>query len=132
MNKIFSPLQKFWHFLKQDTWLSWFVSLVLIIVFIKFIFFPVLSLITGASLPLVVVESCSMYHESSFDPWWESNAKWYQSQGISKSDFESFPFKNGLNKGDIIFVWCRSSPDLGDIIIFNARSNIITLSGGML
>lgn len=113
-------IKKFWDFLKEDTWQSWLVSLILIIIFIKFIFFPVLSLITATPLPLVVVESCSMYHDSSFDEWWDKNAAWYESKNIEKADFEEFSFKNGLNKGDIIFVWGRADLNLGDIIIFNA------------
>ncbi|MBX4196267.1 S26 family signal peptidase [Candidatus Pacearchaeota archaeon] len=112
--------KKFWNFLKQDTWSSWIVSFALIIVFIKFIFFPVLSFATGTSLPLVVVESCSMYHESGFEDWWSRNAAWYESKGIDKTAFESFTLKNGLNKGDIVFVWGRTSYKQGDIIIFNA------------
>ena len=115
-------LKRFWTFLKEDTWQSWIVSLILILIFIKLIFFPLLSLITGAPLPLVVVESCSMYHESSFDNWWENNQDFYISKNISKSDFSSFPSHSGLNKGDIIIVWGHSSYKKGDIIIFNANT----------
>jgi len=35
-------------------------------------------------------------------------------------EFKEFPFRSGLNKGDIIFVWGRSEYNLGDIIIFDA------------
>src|SRR3989338_1152189 len=118
-----NPIKRFWHFLSEDTWQAWIVSLVIIIICIKFIFFPLLSLITGSALPLVVVESCSMYHESSFYSWWQSNEAWYDSKDIEKADFESYPFKNGLNKGDIIFVWGHSSYKKGDIIIFNAGTS---------
>jgi hypothetical protein len=111
-------LKKFWKFLQKDTWPSWIVSLLLLVIIIRFIFFPALSFITGSTLPLVVIESCSLYHESSFDNWWDSNSGWYKSNGISKSEFSSFPFKNGMNKGDIIFVWGRSGYDIGEIIIF--------------
>jgi len=111
-------IKKFWAFLKEDTWQSWIVSLILIIIFIKLIFFPALSFLTGTPLPLVVVESCSMYHKSSFEDWWQSNSNWYENKGVEKSDFESFSLKNGLNKGDIIIIWGRSSYNLGDIIIF--------------
>lgn len=113
-------LKQFWEFLKKDTWQSWIVSLVLIIIFIKFIFFPTLSFLSESPLPLVVVESCSMYHESDFESWWDQNSEWYKSRGIEKEDFESFQFKNGLNKGDIIFVTGRGDYDTGDIIIFEA------------
>lgn len=114
-------LKNFWTFLKKDTWQSWLVSLLLLVIIIRFIFFPTLSLITGSSLPLVVVESCSMYHSSSFDNWWNQNEALYEQYDISKEDFSSFPSKKGLNKGDIIFVWGRSEIKKGDILIFEAR-----------
>ena len=117
-----NQLKKFWHFLKQDTWQSWLISIILIIIFIKLILFPALSLITSTPLPLVVVESCSMYHESNFEDWWTKNQAWYESVKITKTDFESFSFKNGLNKGDIIFVLGRNNYKIGDIIIFEAQA----------
>ncbi|MBS3081769.1 hypothetical protein J4416_02410 [Candidatus Pacearchaeota archaeon] len=104
MNRFFSNIKKFWHFLKQDTWKSWIVSLVLAFIFIKFIFFPLLSWVFLTPLPLVVVESCSMYHQDSFDSWWLRNGVWYEAHGIDKEEFEGLNFKNGLNKGDIILV----------------------------
>ena len=61
-----------------------------------------------------------MYHESSFNSWWESNRGWYESHNITKKDFELFPSKTGLNKGDIILVTSRSEQKIGDIIIFEA------------
>ena len=111
-------LKKFWDFLQEDNWKSWIVSLILLVVLIKFIFFPALSLVTSSSLPLVVVESCSMYHQSSFDDFWLLSNGWYENRNISKIQFKEFSFKNGLNKGDIIFVWGRSEYKKGDIIIF--------------
>lgn len=113
--------RKFWEFLKQDTWQSWLVSLILTFVVIKFIFFPLLSFALGTSLPLVVVESCSMYHSTrDFDQWWEQNGLWYASKGISKEQFEKFSFKGGLNKGDIILVSGRVAKSEGNVIIFSA------------
>ena len=113
-----SPLKRFWKFLNEDTWQSWLVSLVLLIVIIKFVFFPLLSFVTGSPLPLVVVESCSMYHQGNFDDWWFRYSAQYENFDIEKKQFESFPLKNGFTKGDIIFVWGRSAPKLGDVIIF--------------
>lgn len=113
-------LKKIWIFLKEDTWQSWIVSLVLVIVGIKFVFFPLLSFATGTPLPMVVVESCSMYHEASFDEWWNKNSAWYETKEITESKFKSYPLRGGLNKGDIVFVWGYSEYKMGDIIIFNA------------
>ena len=118
--KIKEIWKRFISYIKKDTWDSWLVSLVLVFVFIKFIFFPLLSLITGSPLPLVVVESCSMYHETNFDDWWFRNSAWYEQNGISKSDFMQYPFKSGLNKGDIIITWNYGEYKKGDILIFSA------------
>lgn len=115
-----NALSKFWEFLKKDTFSSWLVSLVLIFILIKFLLFPLLSLITGTSLPLVVVESCSMHHSADFDSWWDQNGLWYEKQGIRKSIFESFTLKNGFTKGDIILVKGPGQVKQGDIIIFLA------------
>lgn len=113
-------VKKFWKFLQEDTWQSWIVSLILIIVLIKFIFFPIISLITGSPLPLVVIESCSMYHNSNFENWWDAHSAIYSQYSINKSEFQDYPFKNGLNKGDVILVWDRTEYKQGDIIIFEA------------
>ena len=112
---------RFWEFLKADTWQSWLVSLILAFIIIKFVFFPGLGFIMATSLPLVVVESCSMYHSTDFDDWWERNALWYEDRDIFKQDFENFPFKNGLSKGDIILVTGRGDYEMGDVIIFNSN-----------
>src|SRR3989338_457451 len=119
------PLKKFWNFLNSDGWLSTLVTLVLLILIIKFVFFPLLSFTTGSPLPLVVVQSCSMYHEVPFDEWWQNNLAWYENQGITKEEFREFPIHKGLTKGDVIFVWGRSSYEKGDIIIFNPNEEAL-------
>jgi signal peptidase I len=119
MGKILNSLKKFWSFLKKDTWQAWLVSLVLAFLFIKIIFFPFLSFALATDLPLVVVESCSMYHSTDFDSWWESNSGWYGNKKITKENFESFKLKDGLNKGDIVLVSGWGGYKIGDIIIFN-------------
>ena len=113
-------IKSIWEYLKKDSWDSWLVSLILVFIFIKFIFFPLLSLSTGTSLPLVVIESCSMYHPDNFESWWTRNGVWYENIEITKTEFESYKFKNGLNKGDIILAWGHSDYKRGDVIIFSA------------
>lgn len=117
-SKSSNPVVRFWKFLQEDTWQSWAVSLVLLILLIRFVFFPVLSLVTGSGLPLVVIESCSMYHDEGFEEWWNDHSDWYETNGIKKPDFREFPFRNGLNKGDIILVWGYGDYEVGDVIIF--------------
>ena len=116
-----NALQKLWAYLKKDTIGSWILSLVLLFILIKFIVFPLLSLATGSSLPLVVVESCSMYHSTgNFDDWWYQNGAWYEQNNITKEQFKSFSLSPGLNKGDIVLVTGDTQPKQGDIIIFTA------------
>ncbi len=126
--KVKNFLKKFWYLLWKDNSLKgWIFSILFIFIFIKFIFFPGLSLITGTSLPLAIVESCSMYHQgnifSNYDLWWERHDEKYSELNISKQGFEHFRFKNGFNKGDILFV-IGTKPEklkIGDVIIFNAN-----------
>ena len=135
--EIFTNLKKFWKkfwFLiwKDSSLKGWILSVIFLFVFIKFIFFPVLSLLTGTSLPLAIVESCSMYHKgnlfSDYDTWWKGHSEKYSQYDINKQTFEDFIFKNGFNKGDILFI-VKADPEKikkGDVIIFNAgRQNPI-------
>ena len=111
-------MKKVWDFLQEDSWSSFVVTLVLAFVVIKFIFFPGLSLLTGTGLPLVIVESCSMYHhEDGFERSFESSV--YGAYGISIDDTVGWDFQNGFSKGDVIFVVGADDVEVGDVIIFN-------------
>lgn len=120
--------KKFWFIVwKDDSLKGWIISIIFLFVIIKFIFFPLLNLTTGTSLPLAIVESCSMYHQgnifSDFDSWYERHDEKYTPFIINKLDFQEFPFKRGFNKGDILFI-VGTKPEkleVGDIIIFNAQ-----------
>ncbi len=80
-----------------------------------------MSWVFATSLPLVVVESCSMYHPDGFDSWWERNGVWYDTHDINREEFENVGFKNGLNKGDIVLVSGRGEYSRGDVLIFNSQ-----------
>lgn len=120
--------KKFWFIVwKDDSFKGWIISLIFLFVVIKGIFFPFMSFVTGTDLPLVIVESCSMYHEdnllSDFDDWFERHDMKYFKYKIDEKSFRDFPFKKGFNKGDILFVTGVHSEDLriGDVVIFNAN-----------
>lgn len=120
--KLKRAFKKTWHFIWEDdsVW-SWLVNIVLAFVLIKFIVYPGLGLISGASYPVVAVVSSSMEHSSNFEKWWASNSGYYSDFGITEGDFSSYIFKNGFNKGDII-VLIGSRPEkikIGDVIVFN-------------
>ncbi len=125
--------KKFWWVVwKDESFRGWIISIIFIFIIIKFIFFPVLSLATGTSLPLAIVESCSMYHKgnvfSNYDSWWERHENKYLEFEISNEQFKDFNFRRGFSKGDILFL-IKAKPEkleMGDIIVFDAgRKNPI-------
>lgn len=123
---------KIWYFLwKDDSIWSWLVSLVLAFILVKFIFFPLLSFIFSSSMPLVVVESSSMFHPGSlikdvtgfgnkeeFNSWWERSKSWYENNNIQYNKANLWNFKSGLDKGDIIVIKGSKNLKIGDIIVF--------------
>jgi hypothetical protein len=108
---------KFWNFLKEDSWPSFLVSLVIALIVIKFVIFPVLTFFTGTALPLVIVESCSMYHSQDLDIIMKN--KVYSDYGLSFENTTDWSLRNGFTKGDIIFVVGAKDVNVGDVIIFN-------------
>ena len=141
--KFFNDIKKAWNWIwNSDSIFSWIIALIIIFIIIKFVLFPILSLIMGTSLPLAGVESSSMDHQIAkneygrltlcgntydekerynFEEYWDICGKWYEDRDITKAQFEEFPIKNGFKKGDIIIVWGRFEPKVGDIIIFQVN-----------
>lgn len=138
----FRKVKKGWRWIwdSNSIW-SWIVALVVIFIGVKYVFFPVLGFVMGTSLPLAGVESSSMDHQIIYDDfgnlqlcgnvysadedrfvdfnsYWDECGEWYSSRGISKDEFFSFSLNNGFRKGDIIIVWGRFTPKIGDVIIF--------------
>jgi len=118
MEKIEESLKKFWKFLRKDSWGSFAVTLLIAFIVIKFVFFPGLALITGTSLPIVIVESCSMYHhDAGFENTFTSPI--YEKYGINIADTSGWDFPNGFSKGDLIFVVRAKDIEVGDVIVFH-------------
>ncbi len=125
---------KIWYFLwKDDSAWSWLASLVVAFILVKFVFFPFLSFIFQSSMPLVVVESSSMFHQGGliksiigfgtqkeFNTWWEKSKSWYESNNLRYEDTDKWSFKSGLDKGDIIVIKGSKNLNIGDVIVFNA------------
>ena len=134
MNKQIEGIKKFWKKIwfilwKDNSLKGWIFSIIFLFIFIKFIFFPVLGLVTGTALPLAIVESCSMHHTgnvfSDYDNWWQRHDSKYNLLGINKEDFQGgvlSKFRRGFTKGDILFL-IKAKPEkleIGDIIAFNS------------
>ena len=124
-NKFKQFMKRFWWVIWQDdSFKGWLISLIFIFIVIKFIFFPLLNVATGTTLPLAIVESCSMHHKGnmfgSFDDWWMRHESKYSEFYITKYTFENSIFKRGFTKGDILFI-VGTKPEkieIGDVIIF--------------
>ncbi len=121
-------LKRAWHFIWHDDSLaSWLVNLVLAFILVKFVIYPGLGLLFGTSFPIVAVVSSSMEHEQpSFTEWWERNHAFYETYDIQKEDFITFPFKNGFNKGDIMFLKGIEPKDIkvGNVLVYEHSNSI--------
>ncbi|NQV92034.1 hypothetical protein HQ489_06180 [Candidatus Woesearchaeota archaeon] len=129
-------LKKVWKFFwDSDSTLSWILNLVVAFILIKFLVYPGLGLALGTDFPIVAVVSESMEHglhqgvicgqsfsefDESFDNWWDLCGSWYLNKGITKDKFQSFPLKNGFDKGDVIILWRADKVEVGDVLIFQA------------
>ena len=113
--------KKIWYFIWDDNsiW-SWIVNIILAYILIKYIVYPGLGLLLGTGYPIVAVVSSSMEHNNNLDGWYDSQADFYKKYGISKNNFETFPFKNGFNKGDIMILKGIKAEDvnIGHVIVF--------------
>src|SRR4030042_1070542 len=116
---------KVWFFIWHDNSVaSWIVNIILAYVIIKFIVYPGLGLIFGTNFPIVAVVSNSMQHNGvAFDQWWAENEDYYLALNITKADFEDYPFKNGFNRGDIMFLVGKKPEDIkiGEVIVFQSK-----------
>ncbi|MBI4153259.1 signal peptidase I [Candidatus Woesearchaeota archaeon] len=116
-----TAFKKVWYFIwHDDSVLSWIVNVILAFILIKYIVYPLLGFILGTSFPIVAVVSESMEHNANFNGWWEKNAQWYAENNITKEQFAEFSFRNGFNKGDIIFLIHKAPGEIqvGDVIVF--------------
>ena len=79
-----------------------------------------LNMVLGNSTPLVAVMSTSMVHDWTTPKVY---TEWMITNGIYSDKMDSFPFKNGFNKGDVLMIAAAKAPEgikVGDVIVFNA------------
>lgn len=127
-------LKKLWKIIwYEDSLLSWILNVILAFVVIKYLVYPILSLILATGFPIVAVVSGSMEHSGSFDDWWASEAlcsygkckqsDYYSEFGVSKEKFQTFSYSNGFNTGDIMVLYGTETKNLkvGDILVFQSR-----------
>lgn len=140
-----SKSKKIWDFFwKSNSIWSWIVDLILIFLIVKFVIFPVFAFALGAPLPFVIIESGSLEHKittynpnippnicgvyfnksedvsGNFSRYWQFCGDWYEENNITRSEFETWPYLRGMNKGDIIIIKGLKDRNYekGDIVIF--------------
>jgi signal peptidase I len=137
-SKIKQTIKKTWKFLwESDSALSWILNIIIAFVLVKFIIYPGLGLFLGTTHPVVAVVSGSMSHdlengnicgyspsnyESNFDGYWKVCGKWYENNNINKETANTWKFRNGFNKGDIMILMGVKPKDInvGDVIVFKS------------
>lgn len=138
-DRIHHHSRKCWHFFwHSDSGWSWLANTIVAFVVIRFVVYPLLAVLLGTQYPIVAVVSESMEHQVSngvlcgnqmpgfsysLDNYWKICGKWYEEKGISLEQFQTFPFRDGFDKGDVIILWRanKNNLDLGDILVFQGN-----------
>lgn len=104
------------------TYIKFLIEIVAIFIFVKFLLFPMIGLISGAQVPIAGVISGSMEHDGNFTEWWSVHEDFYNDVGINKVQFKAFPLSDGFNTGSLMILQNRDSIEIGDVIVFKSES----------
>lgn len=130
--KVWVHIKQFFNFIWYgEGLLSWITCFIFAFIVIRYLFYPSLGLLLGTSFPVVAVMSESMQHNTNFEDWWSKTSccdlgctqrmvqgKVYDLEKIKKEDFQTYPFINGFNPGDIIVLYSPKNIKVGDVIVF--------------
>lgn len=118
----------FWH---DDSFLSWVLNVIVAFVTIKYVFYPLLALILGTSLPVVAVISGSMEHSPDNgilcgvqeNDFWTACGAFYEERNITQEQFKEFIFPQGFNRGDVMMIQGshEENTHVGDVIVFTSN-----------
>ncbi len=129
-------IKKYWN-LVTEGWIGW-ITYALIGIFLAYATNFVLGLILKTNLPLVVVVSNSMSHKpenrilcgiytdnfsNTFDDYWKYCGDTFKKFQISKEAFMNFPFRDGLNAGDVAVIAGSEEYRVGDIVVFSVPTS---------
>jgi hypothetical protein len=65
--------------------------------------------------------SLAMEHQDQFDIWWHKYGEFYTTFGIDKEQFKTFPFSDGIKKGDLLIIQPIPYEEIliGDVLMVN-------------
>ncbi|MCA9486641.1 signal peptidase I [Candidatus Woesearchaeota archaeon] len=147
VKKILLQLKRFWLFIwKDDSPLAYVLNLLFAFLFIKFLFFPAIGFALNTDFPIVAIVSGSMEHKTqvqnipgcmgtscicgvsqetperfSFTQYWQICGSYYETNfNITQEVFATFPYKNGLNTGDVMILYGKDPKDIevGQVLVF--------------
>lgn len=114
-------LKKIHNFLwvSESPW-SYLAFVIIAFVVLRFIVFPVGLYVTGYSDVAAVVSGSMRHDAEQFD---YNFYAWLEFNGYSEEEYSQWPYQNGLNIGDVIFVEKMPAEDIGvgDVILFNSQ-----------
>lgn len=76
------------------------------------------SLLFETHVPVTAVVSTSMEHPTQFSEWWATKEREYAALNISKKDFLSYPYGEGMYVGDMVLV-VNATVMKGDVIVYH-------------
>ena len=115
-----NTIKKIKHTLKEiffgKGWKSDIAFILLILIIYKFGIENILKIVLNTSHPLVIVATNSMEHEN-FD------INWYLNNNFTLEEIENFPFKDGINIGDLVIVKGVKCEELkrGDVAVYKTK-----------
>ena len=96
------------------------VKELVIAVIVVWVIYQGISILLGTAVPVTSIVSSSMEHPLDLDEWWTENQEKYHKYEITKEEFNSYSFRNGLYIGDMIVVM-NSEIKQGDVIVYHPK-----------
>ncbi len=122
LKKILRRTRKITLWLLKDKSLSANISfLIIAYLLLKFLFFPLMLHLFGL-VDFVAVISGSMQHQPGLIN--NTFTNWLLLHNFNESEFNNWPFQNGLNIGDAVTV-VKGNISVGDVIVYHHGRDLI-------
>ncbi|MBI4014969.1 MAG: hypothetical protein HY365_03365 [Candidatus Aenigmarchaeota archaeon] len=85
---------------------------------VALILYNAASLLFGTHVPVTAVVSTSMEHTAQFGGWWTMKEREYSAFNVTKEEFLSYPYNEGMYVGDMVLVM-NATIRKGDVIVYH-------------
>jgi|SRR3989344_1713635 len=90
-------------------------------IIVALLIYQAASLLLGTRVPVTAVVSTSMEHATQFSEWWTTKEKEYLAFNVTKEEFLSYPYGEGMYVGDMVMV-VNTTIRKGDVIVYHPES----------